>query len=143
MYPSKIFKNVNKKKQLCIYIVPPNVNADLSDPKNYIISIVSTLFKSQHHEDNNIDKIIIESKWEDDVNLNGKSIGIEISNLGEGKGQPYTEAQYETLVQLLKSIIKRHNIGLKYILAHSDIAPDRKQDPGSHFDWERIMNSLI
>ena len=61
MYPSKIFKNTDKKKQLCIYIVPPNVNINLSDPKSYIMAIVSTLLKSQHNEDNNIEKIIIDN----------------------------------------------------------------------------------
>jgi predicted acylesterase/phospholipase RssA len=61
MYPSKVYKNIDNKKQFCIYIVPPNVNSDLSDPKAYIMSIISTLIKSQSNNDDNIDKIIIDN----------------------------------------------------------------------------------
>lgn len=80
------------------------------------------------------------SKWGQDENLNNSSIGIEISNLGEGKGQPYTEEQYQTLILLLQEIMGRHHIQPQNVLAHSDIAPSRKQDPGSHFDWKRLYD---
>lgn len=83
------------------------------------------------------------SRWGDDVNLNGCSIGIEISNLGEGSGDEYTGFQYEVLIQLLKEIIDRHAIAPANVLAHSDIAPERKQDPGSHFDWSRLVQAGV
>lgn len=75
------------------------------------------------------------SQWRGDASLNHSSIGIEMQNKGEDSGEPYTEDQYQALAQLLKSIMMRHNISPENVLAHSDIATDRKDDPGAHFDW--------
>jgi len=65
----------------------------------------------------------------DRTNLNGSSIGIEIINT---RKTPPTDAQYEALVHLVQDIKKRHPI--KYVVRHSDIAPDRKTDPWL-FEW--------
>lgn len=75
------------------------------------------------------------STWRADASLNHSSIGIEMQNKGEDSGEPYTEAQYESLSLLLKGIMLRHKITPENVLAHSDIATDRKDDPGTHFDW--------
>lgn len=76
------------------------------------------------------------SQWFDDEKLNQSSIGIEISNMGEPGGcQPYAAVQYRALGWLLKGIMTRHNITPECVLGHSDVAPNRKIDPGKHFNW--------
>lgn len=76
------------------------------------------------------------SAWKDDVSLNQYSLGIELSNPGDGS--PYTEAQYKSLTILLKVLLSIHKLEGNAVLAHSDIAPDRKNDPGAAFDWQRL-----
>ncbi|MDY3331257.1 MAG: N-acetylmuramoyl-L-alanine amidase [Pelistega sp.] len=87
------------------------------------------------------------SQWKMDTNLNANSIGIEIVNLGsrqsgqavpaESSGwQPFTSSQIERLIVLLKDIQTRHRIPSENILGHSDIAPQRKVDPGPLFPWQ-------
>jgi AmpD protein len=71
---------------------------------------------------------------------NDFSIGIEL----EGSDlQPYTDAQYTTLARVSRDIMQRYPaIGVDRIAGHSDISPDRKTDPGPHFDWERFRREL-
>lgn len=85
------------------------------------------------------------STWNGRVNLNDASIGIEIVNLGFTDNMlgvrtwyPYNEMQIKALAALTKDIIKRNNITPDNVLAHSDIAPLRKQDPGKLFPWKRF-----
>lgn len=78
------------------------------------------------------------SQWGDIVGLNTHSIGIEISHPGEHTQKPYTEAQYLILETLLAEIMHRHAIPPHHVLAHSDVAPSRKDDPGTVFDWSRL-----
>ena len=67
---------------------------------------------------------------------NERSIGIELmTNIYTSP----TDAQMESLVQLVSNIERRYNI--KYLLRHSDIAPDRKTDPW-HFDWDKFLDEL-
>lgn len=76
------------------------------------------------------------SEWFEDTKLNQSSIGVEISNVGEPGGCPaYSALQYRALGWLLKGIMTRHNITPDCVLAHSDVSPDRKCDPGRHFNW--------
>lgn len=84
------------------------------------------------------------SHWKNHTLLNGSSIGIEIVNRGftetpEGRvWYPFPQAQIDKLIALLKGIVKRHNIAPENILGHSDIAPQRKQDPGPLFPWHQL-----
>lgn len=81
------------------------------------------------------------SKWDGRENVNDFSIGIELENKGHEFGyEPFTEPQMLSLIDLCKSIKTRHNI--KHIVGHSDIAPDRKQDPGELFDWNRLKKEI-
>lgn len=75
------------------------------------------------------------SAWRNDVSLNKNSIGIEISVLPHEK---FLECQYETLELLLKDLLNRYSLSPDAVLAHSDVAPRRKDDPGSSFDWGRL-----
>jgi N-acetylmuramoyl-L-alanine amidase len=78
------------------------------------------------------------SAWGAHESLNPYSIGIEISNPGPKSGVPYTERQYAVLEGLLTDLLARHRLAPTQVLGHSDIAPDRKDDPGAHFDWQRL-----
>lgn len=79
------------------------------------------------------------SCWAGERDMNSASIGVEIVNGGHDFGLPaYTDAQIEAVIALCKDIAARHNISSSRILAHSDIAPFRKQDPGEHFPWEQL-----
>ncbi|MEC9291886.1 MAG: N-acetylmuramoyl-L-alanine amidase [Pseudomonadota bacterium] len=77
------------------------------------------------------------SAWRDDVSLNKNSIGIEVSVLPH---QKFHECQYETLEWLLKDLRERYALSTDVVLAHSDIAPNRKDDPGRGFDWGRLAS---
>jgi N-acetylmuramoyl-L-alanine amidase len=85
-----------------------------------------------------------ESEWNGRTWLNSSSIGIEIVNPGfkdtpTGRvWYPYTEDQVQSLIVLLRDIVKRHGIRPRDIIGHSDIAPFRKLDPGPLFPWKRL-----
>jgi N-acetylmuramoyl-L-alanine amidase len=84
------------------------------------------------------------SSWKNYTLLNGSSIGIEIVNPGFTEGPngrvwyPFPQAQVDQLIVLVKDIVKRHNIPPANVLGHSDIAPQRKQDPGPMFPWAQL-----
>jgi N-acetylmuramoyl-L-alanine amidase len=88
-----------------------------------------------------------ESQWRGRTWLNASSIGIELVNQGftdtpTGRvWQPYSEAQIDALIVLLKDIVQRHHLPLGSIIGHSDIAPQRKQDPGPLFPWQRLAQA--
>ncbi len=84
------------------------------------------------------------SKWQGDADLNSRSIGIEIANggwnipLADGTLPPYRRSQIEAVINLSQSVLSRFKIPHSRIVGHSDIAPDRKDDPGEHFPWEEL-----
>ncbi|MDR3616522.1 MAG: N-acetylmuramoyl-L-alanine amidase [Candidatus Obscuribacterales bacterium] len=80
------------------------------------------------------------SFWDGKTDLNSSSIGIEIANPGN---IPYPAAQMEAVKALSKSLIAEFKIRPSYVVAHSDIAPDRKEDPGELFDWKGLSTSGI
>lgn len=80
-----------------------------------------------------------QSYWAGDRDMNSASIGIEIVNPGHEAGVPIFPAiQIEAVIALCKDIIARHQIPRQRILAHSDVAPDRKIDPGETFPWAQL-----
>ena len=87
------------------------------------------------------------SSWKIYNQLNSASIGIEIVNPGfkeTAQGRvyaPFSQAQIDQLILLLKDIVKRHNIPMGNILGHNDIAPQRKQDPGPMFPWKQLADA--
>jgi N-acetylmuramoyl-L-alanine amidase len=84
------------------------------------------------------------SWWRGDEDLNSRSIGIEIVNGGHDFGlPPYPDAQIEAVMELCQGILARWPIPATRVVAHSDIAPDRKEDPGEHFPWKRLAEAGI
>lgn len=102
------------------------------------------------HEDGTVENLVSEEKrawhagvgsWNGITDINSASIGIEIVNGGhnvplvDGSLPPYPNAQILAVIKLSKEIIDRHDIDPHNIVGHSDIAPERKEDPGEHFPW--------
>lgn len=74
--------------------------------------------------------------WHD---INSRSIGIELSNPGHDYGyRDFPDAQIAALIALSRDILARHPIPAHNVVAHGDIAPDRKIDPGERFPWARL-----
>ncbi|MDB5649395.1 MAG: N-acetylmuramoyl-L-alanine amidase [Hyphomicrobiales bacterium] len=77
------------------------------------------------------------ASWAGETDLNSRSIGIEIVNPGhEGGAPPFPSEQITAVAELCADLIARHGIAPERVLAHSDIAPARKRDPGEIFPWE-------
>ena len=76
-------------------------------------------------------------KWGNDTDLNSASIGIELDNNGS---QPFTTAQIETLLVLLKRLKWKYGIPDANFIGHSDIAPTRKVDPSIYFPWKKLAD---
>ena len=84
------------------------------------------------------------SNWKKFKSLNKNSIGIEITNPGhEFKYKKFSKKQIYSLIKLTKYLVKKFKINSKSILGHSDIAPDRKLDPGEKFPWEFLSKNKI
>ena len=84
------------------------------------------------------------SLWHGDDDINSRSIGIEIVNPGHDLGYPdYPKPQIDAVIALCRDILKRVKIPPEFVLAHSDVAPTRKQDPGEKFPWARLYESGI
>ena len=84
------------------------------------------------------------SCWKNHRNLNNKSIGIEIQNSGHlNTYQRFSIKQIRSLVLLTKILKKKYNIKSKNFLGHSDIAPNRKVDPGEKFPWQYLAKHKI
>ena len=80
------------------------------------------------------------SKWGKDINLNSKSIGIELVNKGF---ESFPDKQIVALIKILKILKKKYKIKPNYILGHEDISPGRKSDPGSKFPWKILYNQKL
>jgi|TARA_Y100000389_G_C17359516_1_gene462961 N-acetylmuramoyl-L-alanine amidase len=84
------------------------------------------------------------SKWKKYESLNKNSIGIEITNPGHSFGyKKFPKQQILSLIQLTKFLIRKYKINKKNILGHSDIAPERKKDPGEKFPWQNLAKNQI
>lgn len=105
------------------------------------------------HEDGRVLQLVPEAQrawhagealWNGESDINSRSIGIEIVNLGHDLGYPnFPRAQIEAVAALCRDIIKRRSIGADRVLAHSDVAPTRKQDPGEKFPWEILHDKGV
>jgi len=78
------------------------------------------------------------SKWGNVTDINSSSVGIELDNNGF---EPFTEAQINNLLVVLKALKKNHNIPTANFIGHSDIAPTRKVDPNRFFPWQQLAQN--
>jgi N-acetylmuramoyl-L-alanine amidase len=84
------------------------------------------------------------SYWAGETDINSCSIGIEIANPGHDHGYPdYPARQIAAVTALCRGILTRYTIPAERILAHSDVAPARKQDPGEKFPWRMLHDSCV
>ena len=84
------------------------------------------------------------SSWRGHETLNGRSIGVEIVNPGHEWGyRGFPALQMDAVATLCAGILGRHPIPPRNVVAHSDVAPDRKQDPGELFDWAGLARQGI
>lgn len=81
------------------------------------------------------------SSWRGETDINSHSIGIEIQNPGHQHGYPdFPLSQMHAVIDLAKDIVGRHRIAADGLIAHSDVAPGRKNDPGEKFNWALLAN---
>ena len=100
-----------------------------------IILMVPELFQAWHAG---------KSNWKKNISLNKNSIGIEISNKGHDFGyENFSKSQISSLIKLSKYLIKKYHIKKSNILGHSDIAFERKKDPGEKFPWRYLASKKI
>ena len=111
----------DKSKVSCHYFIKRN---------GHIILMVPELYEAWHAG---------KSFWKKDISLNKNSIGIEISNKGHEFGyQNYSNKQVYSLKKLSKYLMNKYKIKKYNILGHSDIAFERKKDPGEKFPWKHL-----
>ena len=125
-----------------------------SDAINRLTSIQSEVSSHYLIKDNGETLILVpdlyiawhagKSSWKNYISLNKNSIGIEISNPGhEFKYKKFSNKQIISLLRLSKFLMKRYKINPQNILGHSDIAPDRKKDPGEKFPWQYLSQNRV
>jgi N-acetylmuramoyl-L-alanine amidase len=105
------------------------------------------------HEDGRVVQLVPEtarawhaglSSWEGEADTNSRSIGIEIANPGHAYGySDFTEQQIAEVIELCRDCGERWSIAPHRVLAHSDVAPARKQDPGEKFPWRRLFEAGV
>ena len=85
-----------------------------------------------------------QSSWAGETDINSCSIGIEIANPGHDHGYPdFPKRQIAAVTALCRSIQTRNTIPPTRVVAHSDVAPARKQDPGEKFPWRTLYDSGV
>ncbi|MFT6579943.1 MAG: N-acetylmuramoyl-L-alanine amidase [Alphaproteobacteria bacterium] len=99
-------------------------------------------------ENGDVHRLVAESRrawhagvsfWRGHRNINDRSIGIELVNPGHEFGYgPFPAPQMTALIDLAQGIMDRHPVLPRNVVGHSDIAPDRKSDPGERFDWRGL-----
>ncbi|MGQ0741024.1 MAG: N-acetylmuramoyl-L-alanine amidase [Alphaproteobacteria bacterium] len=85
-----------------------------------------------------------QSWWAGHRDINSRSIGIEIVNPGHELGyRPFPKMQIGAVIALAKDIVSRHAIPPRNVVGHSDVAPERKQDPGELFPWRQLAEAGV
>lgn len=84
------------------------------------------------------------STWDGEADVNSRSIGIEIVNGGHDFGLPdFPQVQVDAVIALLRQITERWDLQPARVVAHSDIAPQRKRDPGEKFPWKQLAQAGV
>ncbi|MBX9741574.1 MAG: N-acetylmuramoyl-L-alanine amidase [Beijerinckiaceae bacterium] len=105
------------------------------------------------HEDGRIVQLVSEARrawhagaasWGGESDINSRSVGVEIVNLGHEADLPqFPLAQVEAVIALCRSIASRNGVRPERVLAHSDVAPGRKVDPGERFPWSKLAKAGV
>ena len=121
-------------KKLCD--IKAKVSAHYFIKKNgSVLNLVPPIYEAWHAG---------KSSWKGLKSINRYSIGIEIQNSGhDNKYENFSKKQIISLKKLLRYLINKYKINLKNVLGHSDIAPDRKKDPGEKFPWKELAKSKL
>lgn len=84
------------------------------------------------------------SSWHGEGDVNARAIGIEIVNGGHDFGLPgFPDAQIDSVIALVRDVLHRNGLVPCRVVGHSDIAPDRKLDPGERFPWKRLADAGV
>jgi N-acetylmuramoyl-L-alanine amidase len=84
------------------------------------------------------------SYWAGETDVNSRSLGIEIANPGHEFGyRPFPDRQIKAVIALCRELLRQYPIPPERVLAHSDVAPLRKEDPGELFPWRRLYEAGI
>jgi len=82
--------------------------------------------------------------WRGERDVNSRSIGVEIAHPGHAGGyRPFPVAQMAAVLGLCRGIVARHDIPARNVVAHSDVSPNRKEDPGELFPWRNFARAGI
>jgi N-acetylmuramoyl-L-alanine amidase len=105
------------------------------------------------HEDGGIVQMVRESDrawhagksfWRGETDINSRSVGVEIVNPGHEFGyRNFPRGQIEAVIELCRGIVSRNRIRPYRVLAHSDVAPGRKVDPGERFPWRKLAEAGV
>ena len=127
-------KETDAIKKLCDYNSKVSSHYFIKN-NGQILNLVPDLYEAWHAG---------KSKWKKFDSLNKYSIGIEINNPGHEFGyNTFNSKQINSLKKILSFLIQKYNIKLDNVLGHSDIAPDRKKDPGEKFPWEKLAKKSL
>lgn len=119
-----------------------DLSADKRVSAHYLVDVDGTVYKLVDENKRAWHAGI--SWWQGEIDMNSRAIGIEIANPGHSNGYvPFPAAQMKAVAELSKQIMARHDIPADRVLAHSDIAPSRKMDPGELFDWKGLADQGI
>ena len=154
IYTPNFYKKKREKKKIKFLIIHYN---GMRSEKNAIKKLVSNTSNVSCHyfikKNGEIIQMLPDlyiawhaglSKWKNYNLLNTNSLGIEIHNPGHQYGyKSFTKEQIKSLIYLLKKLIKKYRVNKKNILGHSDVAPERKKDPGEKFPWQLLFNKQI
>lgn len=124
------------------YLVPRHLQTDGGrggGAKPVVFALVPESERAWHAGD---------SRWQRAADLNDSSIGIEIVNLGPLDAdartwEPFTPEQIDAVIRVASDIVTRYNIAPTRVVAHADIAPQRKDDPGPLFPWRELAQAGI
>jgi N-acetylmuramoyl-L-alanine amidase len=117
-------------ERLCSLDTPQVSSHYLVDEDGRILQLVPETRRAQHAGI---------SSWEGETDINSRSVGIEIVNPGHDGGYPdFPDRQIAAVIALCRDILKRRPMRADRVVAHSDVAPSRKQDPGEKFPWARL-----
>lgn len=132
------YTGMESAKAACAWLCNPASGVSchyLVDEKGSITQMVDETLRAWHAG---------VSRWKSYDDVNSASIGIEIHNPGHDLGySDFPSAQMEAVISLCRDIILRNEIAAENVLAHSDIAPLRKQDPGEKFPWATLHQAGI